>query len=82
MEARPLSKEDRGHAENIKNHAPNGVLIERLLAAEQFWREAVKNAESINYGGHGDYCWFCHAPRIEEHLEHKPDCPWNLAQTL
>jgi hypothetical protein len=61
-------------------------LIARLLAAEQFWREAVKNAEMIrewdNAGTGGDLtCPFCAQQwNSQAIIEHKDDCPYFLAQ--
>jgi hypothetical protein len=56
-------------------------LIEELLEAEQFWREAVKNADMAfvwpNTSGEMA-CPFCKALIQEE--SHQPDCPWLKAQ--
>lgn len=47
-------------------------LLERVLSAEAYWREALKNAVFVIE----DYCPFCET----ESMNHKPDCPWLLAQ--
>ena len=63
--------------------------ITELIASEQFWRDAVKNCPMLNtaLGQVEDSlaeCPFCDAgedytTRMNV-IDHKPDCPWLLAQ--
>jgi hypothetical protein len=65
-------------------------IINQLLAAEQYWREAVKNAdESSDSGPSSGMCYtcnFCNADSrsvnggSDHTIDHKPECPWLLAQ--
>ncbi len=59
--------------------------INELLAAEAYWREAVKNAEPAhiwdNEGGRTE-CLFCRIDLFtvrDEPFPHKEDCAWRLA---
>ena len=56
-------------------------LLYKLLAAEQYWREAVKNAKPYeshhDQGGDWKSCIFCDGGWGPQH---KPNCPWLLAQ--
>ena len=66
--------------------------IEKLLAAEVFWREAVKNNEPAEYYGVYDRkrCYFCQHDLLElersqqpsdwNAVNHEETCPWLLAQ--
>ena len=56
--------------------------VEDMLAAEQFWRESVKNSTPDPWltptRTTGEkFCFWCIAYKSEGH---KPDCPWLLAQ--
>lgn len=56
---------------------------EALLAAEAFWREAVKNLDPFPDNSFGEYavsCVFCDVNGFAADPVHKPDCPWKLAQ--
>ena len=87
MEKRPLAREERRRIE-YRNGDDHDETINALLAAEAFWREAVKN---VNAGypivfnserNDSEACAFCEASvniTKGEQLEHKPDCPWVLA---
>jgi hypothetical protein len=91
MEPRPLTKEERAeiemqfaecHIEDSESWFTGGEM-RSMLAAEQYWREAVKNAEWKNEDEVGCDCRFCgwaNSCRDDEHGEHKPDCPWVKAQ--
>ena len=79
MQPKPLSKEERFQVLNAKARGNADMLwaIDRALAAEQFWREAVKNAP--HYQGHNGHCQWCkmgHRATGDD----APDCPWLLAQ--
>lgn len=60
--------------------------FQEVADAELFWREAVKNATSRSYVEYDcDYsaCPFCEEKAFcntDSIAEHKPDCPWVLAQ--
>ena len=77
-EAKPLSKETLKELEmGITAANFTTDMFAALLAAEQFWREAVKNAR--------DMCYECNFCRMDGSFfdgmpDHKPDCPWLLAQ--
>ena len=81
---KPLTK---GERELIERFNPFGAwrwsdmdkLRKRLLEAEAYWREAVKNAE-WDVGGeiHG-MCGFC-KERVDRESDHALDCPWVWAQ--
>lgn len=66
---KPLTKERRAE---IEFGAYCANAIPDLLEAEAYWREAVKNSEEWP----SDRCAFC----TRAGTEHKPDCPWLLAQ--
>lgn len=73
---RPLTKKERVSFEATQfneEFTPISSIIECLLAAEAYWREAVRDAS----GDPQDGCAFCGNSRIESH---DPDCPWKLAQ--
>ena len=90
MTSKPLSKEDlipEGMLSEIEYlfgpPNPNSAVVQlvrgyrKLLAAEQFWREAVKNLKDpLEWNG---ICDFCEQDLAEGEEEHKPDCPWVLA---
>ncbi len=87
IEPKPLSKDRREQNEHWASF--DGVLdyedeiwVRELLAAERFWREAVKNVypfvDHREHGGSWKECIFCHAgwgPRA-----HERSCLWELAQ--
>ncbi len=88
MEPKPMTKERR---DEVLSHYVSsqcvdgrfssvitlGVDIADLLAAEQFWREAVKSATVHD----GEYCPFCYGHiSIEGETVHEPGCPWKAAQ--
>ncbi len=68
---KPLSKERLKYYNS--RDARESDEIEELLAAEAYWREAVKKFGPWQ----GDYCQCCLS---EEWDTHKDDCPWKLAQ--
>jgi hypothetical protein len=78
---KPLSKERLEHVRNIRRLSSDWLSIdwesiaEELLAAEQFWREAVKNFPNGSAADTEQRCQFCYLSN-----EHTPDCPWLLAQ--
>ena len=92
MQPKPLTKVEREtlmkllHSVGFKQALIGWVP--RLLGAEQFWREAVKN---VNAGypivfnserNDSEACALCEASANitkGEQLEHKPDCAWVLA---
>ncbi len=80
---KPLSKE-RLEYYNSRD-ARESDEIEELLAAEAFWREAVKNAPETE--GHDEAgvstptCIFCGGEQQGEmKVDHKDYCLWVLAQ--
>lgn len=86
MEPKPLSKERR---EEILREFQSGPYESKralmdVLAAEQFWREAVKKAPGVVHQGIHDwreYCAFCDADdEAPGPVVHRPDCAWLLAQ--
>lgn len=77
MNPKPLSKERREEIERELSLAEGNRELDFLadelkevLGAEQYWLEAVKNAE-----GYQGVCPWCDSPR-----DHKPGCLWLLAQ--
>lgn len=89
MTPKPLTPEEREKlieiADNadVDNLAMFADIVKRGLAAEAYWREAVKNAPETD-GNDGDglfvpSCMFCGVGGYEN-LNHSPDCPWLLAQ--
>jgi hypothetical protein len=84
--AKPLSKERREEIEHWREvmygMTPTWEsVVNDALAAEQYWREAVKNAPAIP---NEDFCQFCPShvnwDGDKTSITHKPDCPWLLAQ--
>lgn len=82
---KPLSKERREEIIEIfesgsywqeETSKPTDILILDLLAAEQYWREAVKSFQDGLPTDSSACCQFCH----DYPPEHKPDCAWKLAQ--
>lgn len=77
-EPKPLTKDQRESAEYLvdESRSLHSEQIRTLLAAEAYWREAVKNCSEE----HGDErrCAFCFVPI--DMSAHKPDCAWVLAQ--
>ena len=88
MEPKPLTAADRAEIERIlRDPTERTGRLEALLAAEQYWREAVKRSpESYRYAADGKLwtgetlCWFCGGEWANQGVHHKPDCPWLLAQ--
>lgn len=87
MGPKPLSKEDRDHiTEMVECWHPRSnarVLVEKALAAEAFWREAVKNGPEFDNEMRN--CLWCgvvvaRAVHGTECEPHAPDCEWLLAQ--
>lgn len=88
---KPLSKEERELARKMFSpgqYATGEVgIIARILESEQYWCEAVKNADmgevEIDYGGDTvSVCPFCDGEGghvFNYQVQHKPDCPWLLA---
>lgn len=90
---KPLTKEEREIAERMftpGQYATEPGIVARLLEAEQFWREAVKNQNPIirvvnidDCAEEDDECFYCENRAdgsVMEHADHKPDCAWLLAQ--
>lgn len=91
----PLWKEQRIHIQSWQESWWDGasnaelrcavLVIDELLAAEAYWREAVKNCD-LRATKDRDYstmeCPWCdvHEENEGEGLAHKPDCPYLLAQ--
>lgn len=82
---KPLSRE---RLEEIVSHSKclygkplADVMIRDLLAAEAYWREAVKKAAISEHDGEcfDGACPFCRVNRYGGEA-HKPDCSWLLAQ--
>ncbi len=92
MTPKPLSKERREEIERDNNDLHMRLddfaieAIDDLIAAEAFWREAVKNGPAMK--AYEDCCAYCHAPfkwSPDEDLPipttgHQPGCPYDLAQ--
>lgn len=83
---KPLSKEQREAIKEevafFRHHNADGEdaladAVDMALAAEAYWREAVKNTKMAvvwtNTSGESA-CPFCDVWVDEEN--HKPDCPW------
>lgn len=89
---KPLSSDERERIESFLSHTPNidtlrpfCDIISRLLSAEAFWREAVKNQDALELFDSRttppEYrCAFCEEVGTQDTPFHKPDCPWLLAQ--
>lgn len=88
-ETKPLSKEQRDRLKKLADpyikYDPTRMLDEladafRLLGyvydAEQFWREAVKNARHDHTEGDCTTCAFCGSD-----MGCDADCPWHVAQS-
>lgn len=81
-ELKPLSKERREEIGTLQvwlrttNQMAAHAAITDVLAAEQYWRVAVRDIEPIHGGndGESDYCLLCGTGY------HKPNCPWLKAQ--
>jgi hypothetical protein len=69
IKPRPLDQEELNSLESDE-----AVDYVALAAAEQFWREAVKNIPAVSSA---DMCIFCGNYGFQFH---EPDCPWYLAQ--
>ena len=84
MEPKPLTKEELERIAMMVGHSrtPWQQATLKLLAAEAYWREALRNAEfRTREDGCGYYeCTFC--GRMGDPIDngHAPDCPWLLAQ--
>ena len=86
MNSKPLSRSQLEWIARLMNGYQSVTAIDvsrivsDLLAAEQFWREAVKNADVCDIIG--DLCPWCGSVSWDCNVEavHKPDCPWVLAQ--
>ena len=80
MTPKPLTKERREYLAQLT--APPLIHIDAvrdLLAAEAYWRLAVKNVPVNGFAD--DACVFCKEDATEYHPEkHKPDCAWLRAQ--
>lgn len=89
-----LSSDDRRRIEQLLNQewgmTESVLLLIRALAAERYWREAVKTAAPLHYFLRDDedtidetylQCLWCdqqwHGPEDDQH---RPDCVWLLAQ--
>jgi len=63
----------------------NQFWSQKVIAAEKFWREAVRNApESCDTGPSSGMCWTCmfckeDGSGAQEEPIHKSDCPWLIA---
>jgi len=91
MQPKPLTKERRADILDRVSRADGQArraIYRDLLAAEAYWREAVKNANAgypIVFNSErndSEACAFCEASANitkGEQLEHKPDCAWVLA---
>jgi hypothetical protein len=92
IEPKPLSKERRVEIQHPAFGVGYGgdtearIGIQDLIAAEQFWREAVKEHCCVDIYENETECLWCHASAVIEKsqpvIEHKPDCPWLLAQEI
>lgn len=102
MQPKPLTKDERSeisqklaivdYLHDTSVHPVAIQFIRKLLAAEQFWREAVKNNEPAEYYGVYDRkrCYFCQhdlnelersqQPSDWNAVNHEETCPWLLAQ--
>ncbi len=98
-EPKPLSSEDRNDIKWLLAEKPARLtatelsratgLIYALIAAEQYWREVVKNAKPSISGEINDYggpsfnwptCPFCEDDSDFKDKYHRPNCPWVAAQ--
>lgn len=89
MEPKPLSKSHRREIEKELARGLDADYVEpdirALLAAEAYWREAVKHnnpqREAITFRGGSPgvvhLCGFCGG---RWGFEHRADCAWKLAQ--
>lgn len=93
MTPKPLTKERRAEilADLCAFRADDPDYIDKaideLLAAEAYWREAVKNARpkaDLDYEIPFSHCPFCKCADFDIRgiygNLHKPDCPWLLSQ--
>lgn len=91
---KPLSKKDlalirEGCTTETRLTDTEG-LLDKLIAAEAYWREVVKETRPRQcsvYTPDGIHenilCLLCGAGASDEpgsKIDHKPDCPWLLAQ--
>jgi hypothetical protein len=94
MEPKPLSAKRRDwmmefHRANSR-YGPMRAMIDDLLAAERYWREAVRDCSPLEFYGASDSmrCYFCQSEYSECFSEaelrdpdkHTGDCQWLLAQ--
>ena len=87
MTPKPLTKEDREEVDRLAQTAHAAIYddvvdaIDSLLAAEAYWREAVKNSLPMHDNGMAwQCCVFCETQNNEGVFAHAVDCPWLLAQ--
>lgn len=87
MTPKPLTKERREEMEALlvgyftKGALP--LMVEDALAAEAYWREAVKNMPLLLKDSTGqdkqEHCLWCSGTVKQIGLLHAVDCPWVLA---
>jgi hypothetical protein len=96
MKPRPVSKHERAEIlamleviAGTRGGSRLEELVNALVAAEQFWREAVSSLpETVDEsdGVHYPECLLCKGAYVwttvgeTRRIEHTPDCPWKLAQ--
>jgi hypothetical protein len=91
MEPKPLTRiEQKKYAEFLGDGTDDRAFLnqqwaQRLLAAETYWREAVRDSEPMDHPVNSDpVCIFCGAEEEDGDYKspksHNVDCPWLLAQ--
>ncbi len=84
---KPLTKERRIEIVALLHKptaesAEDAWAIGELLEAEAYWRETARDTEPFQMTHQELYiCQFCRKTGMDvTKFEHKPDCPWLLAQ--
>jgi len=85
MQPKPLTKERRADILDRVSRADGQArraIYRDLLAAEAYWREAVKNVHESFFtvlDSPEEFCVFCGGELASQQVHHKPDCAWVLA---
>ena len=85
MTPKPLTKERREDIQMRSDRNWHGdaetLGMPYVLAAEAYWRSAVKNSLPMHDNGMAwQCCVFCEMQNNEGVFAHAVDCPWLLAQ--
>lgn len=79
---KPIYEERLKYIRAFAANLPNTNMLSELLAAEAYWRGAVRTAESEYVPGYDEGTAYALCPWCKTEDEHKLDCPRLIAELI